>query len=459
MQLSAAEVRACQHGRQSARFVLALIVAILALPLLLLLLAISVAFLILPLIALFVWTSQETAHYYMVANSVQVGEYNYPRIQQLIDEVKRDLAVTKKIDAFVYEQGAFNAMMVKFLYRRAIYLNSEILETGVSDEEVRWIVGRFIGYWRVQQDYGAAGFVVRVMNRFIGANLLTLPFQRATVYTGDRLGLAVISGDITAAVSAMQKLLVGRLLGYSVNPLGIVEQARAIKGNFFAFLTRIGSSFPHTISRYVDLIAFASTAYDREFARFKASNPGLAEDLRALSAEAPSGGIPRALGYAVAVFVALALPFWAVFAWTWYLGGGTNSVGEPSAYSGDLERPEPGEYRQTARLTIYEDPGGRPRQTVEQSEGETSTYCLSKADSDKGFAEMFKKVTGSDCKYDRFDASGGKLDGAMTCGGTARYELAGDFSPTGSHLTIKGDPGGGGYMEIDVTNQRIGDCG
>ena len=337
MQLSAAEVRSCQHGRQGSRFALALIVSILFLPLLLVLLAASIAFLLLPLIALFMWVAQETAHYFMVANTVQVSEFNYPRIKQVLDEVKDDLGVTKKIDAFVYEQGAFNAMMVKFLYRRAIYLNSEILETGVSDEEVRWIIGRFIGYWRVQQDYGLAGFLLRVMNRFLGANLLTLPFQRATIYTGDRLGLAVIGGDITSAVSAMQKLLVGRLLGYSVNPLGIVEQARAIKGNFFAFLTRIPSSFPHTITRYVDLMAFASQAYLNEFARFRASNPGLTEELRDLSAEAPSPGIPAALGYVLAFLVIAMLPFWAIVFWTAGFGGGGTSMADDAA----LNPPDP----------------------------------------------------------------------------------------------------------------------
>ena len=340
MRLSPAEVRACRHRRQSARFALALIVSILALPLLLLLLAASLAFMILPLIALLMWIGQEAAHYYIVANTVQVSEYNYPRIKQLIDETKDDLSVTKHIDAFVYDQGAFNAALVKVLFRRAIYLNSEILETGVSDDEVRWIVGRFIGYIRVQQDYGLPGRLVRVTNRFIGANLLTLPFHRATVFTGDRLGLAAIGGDITAATSAMQKLLVGRLLGYSVNPLGIVEQARAVKGNFFAFLTRVGSSFPHTITRFVDLMAFASEMYPSQFARFRASNPGLAEDLRALGAEARTTGVPRALGYAVALFALAMLPFFWVLAMMGWLGTGMGgSYEEPPLLSADQAYP------------------------------------------------------------------------------------------------------------------------
>jgi hypothetical protein len=81
----------------------------------------------------------------------------------------------------------------------------------------------------------------------------------------------------------MQKLLVGRQLGYSINPEGIIDQQRQIKGTFFGFLARIWQGFPHTISRYVDLLVFAKAFFPAQFGRFQAANPGLPSDLAELA--------------------------------------------------------------------------------------------------------------------------------------------------------------------------------
>jgi hypothetical protein len=112
------------------------------------------------------------------------------------------------------------------------------------------------------------------------------------VYTGDRLAVAAINGDISSAISALQKLFVGRQLGYSLNPEGIIEQQRLVKGTFFAFLARLTSAHPHMTSRYVDLIVFAKTYFPVQFAQFEAANPGLPADLEQLTASPHAGAVP-----------------------------------------------------------------------------------------------------------------------------------------------------------------------
>jgi hypothetical protein len=141
-------------------------------------------------------------------------------------------------------------------------------------------------------------------------SILTLPYDRAMVYTGDRLALAAIGGDISTAASAMQKLLVGRLLGYSVNPVGLVEQHRAVKGSIFAFWARLASPFPHATARYVDLLAFAKRRYPDPFARFEAANPGLATDIDWLSSEYSS---PADFAKGLAIYGGLILLFLAAY--------------------------------------------------------------------------------------------------------------------------------------------------
>lgn len=306
--LSPTEVKAHEHPRLPSRYLIAIICGIILLPLFAAFALFGIITLLLVWIIALVWLLHEVAYVRMVDNSVLVSDYNYPRIHLLAEEVRASLSLRKEISIFVYEQGNFNALLVKFLWRKAIFIQSELLETGVSDDEVRWIVGRFVGYLRVHQDAGPMGKLVRLTGRTGVFTLLIYPYERAMVYTGDRLGLAAIGGDLSSAVSAMQKLLVGRQLGYSVNPLGIIDQRRKTKGSIFAFLARVSSPFPSTTARYVDLISFSQRQYPEAFARFAGTTPGLPDDLRALSGEHTSAdSVGRAAGYWLAVVVAMGL--------------------------------------------------------------------------------------------------------------------------------------------------------
>ena len=303
--LSLDTVKACRHPRLPGRYILAIVCTVLFLPVIALIAVFGTISLILFWVLLFLWVSREAVFAYCIGNILMVSEYNYPRIANLSNEIKEVMGVNKDIHIFVYENSSFNAFASILFFRRAIFLNSEILEHGVSDDEVRMLVGRFIGYWRVQQDLGVVGWFVRMMSRTGVLTLLILPFERAMVYTGDRLGLAAINGDISAACSLMQKLMVGRSLGYSINPLGVIEQASKIKGSIFAFLARLPMAFPHTVTRYVDLIAFAKRQFPDQYVHFEVSNPGLPGNIADLSGEKTQPeSIFRLVGIAVALFIA-----------------------------------------------------------------------------------------------------------------------------------------------------------
>jgi len=303
-----------KHPLQRRRFVLALFFALILFPLIGVGLVAGTVFLVVPLFALFLWLSARILFARFLGNCILVSELNYPRIHHISEDLKAEIGFKKPVIIFVYEQGNFNAYLYKFLfYRRAVFLNSELLEAGVTDDELRWLVGRFIGYLRARRQAGFWGWTIRAAQHLGVFNIFLLPYERALVYSGDRIALQVIHGDVSTAVSAMQKLLVGRQLGYSVNPGGMVDQHRQVKGSFFAFLARIGSGFPHMTARYVDLIEFAKVRYPEQFARFEVENPGLPADLGQLGAlpqAAPSSGrdpvlIP--LGGAIIVLALLTL--------------------------------------------------------------------------------------------------------------------------------------------------------
>lgn len=280
------------HPLYRRRFHLALVFAIILFPLIAVGLVVGTVVLVVPLLAFVLWIGSRVLFANLLGNSILVSEVNYPRVHTLTEELKTKMAYGKPIYVFVYEQGNFNAYMRYLFFRRAIFLNSELLETGVSDDEIRWIVGRFIGYLRARRQMGVLGWVIRAAQHLVVFNVFLLPYERAMVYTGDRLALAAIGGDITSAVSALQKLLVGRQLGYSVNPEGLIDQQRRVKGSFFAFLARLPSAFPHMTSRYVDLIVFAKAYFPSQYAKFAAANPDLPAELPQLAASPRSGIAP-----------------------------------------------------------------------------------------------------------------------------------------------------------------------
>jgi TonB family protein len=137
-------------------------------------------------------------------------------------------------------------------------------------------------------------------------------------------------------------LFVGRQLGYSVNPAGVVEQVRRVKGSIFAFLARVISPYPHLVTRYVDLIAFARRRFPEQFARFDAENPGLPRDLDELSGERTSGssyakGALAILGYYAALIAMVA--FWIAVA-VWVIGKTAAERTPQSAIAEGLAAPD-----------------------------------------------------------------------------------------------------------------------
>jgi hypothetical protein len=306
--------RSFKHPLYPRRFALALFFALMLFPLIAAALVAGTVVLVVPLFAFLIWMSGRVIYAEFLGRAILVSDLNYARIHHIGEDLKARIGYPKKVDIFVYEQGNFNAYLYKFLfYRRAVFLNSELLEAGVTDDELRWLIGRFVGYLRARREAGFWGWTIRAAQKLIVFNFFLLPYERALVYTGDRIALGVIGGDISSAVSAMQKIFVGRQLGYSVNPSGIVAQHRMVKGSLFALLARLPIAYPHMTARYVDLIGFAKSRYPEQFQRFDAANPGLPADLERLTAlpnVAPgSGGDPIFIPLVLAIALLALLTF------------------------------------------------------------------------------------------------------------------------------------------------------
>ena len=315
--LSKEAFRSFKHPLYNRRFALALFFALLLFPLIGAGLVAGTIVLVVPLFAFLIWMSGRVLYATFLGHSILVSDLNYARIHLIGEDLRARIGYQKKVDIFVYEQGQFNAFLYKFFfYRRAVFLNSELLEAGVTDDELRWLIGRFVGYLRTRRESGFWGWTIRAAQHLLIFDFFILPYERAMVYTGDRIALGVIAGDISSATSAMQKIFVGRQLGYSVNPSGIVAQHRMVKGSLFALLARLPIAYPHMTARYVDLIGFAKKRYPEQFQRFDAANPGLPDDLERLTAlphaHAGSGRDPIFLPLVWAIAVLALITFLVV---------------------------------------------------------------------------------------------------------------------------------------------------
>lgn len=140
-----------------------------------------------------------------------------------------------------------------------------------------------------------------------------------------------------------------------------------------------------------------------------------------------------------------------------------------------VERPQPGLYRTTSNIVSFDVPGMAPPEAARMKAMFSTTnqgreYCLTKEEADKGWEGATKKLAEGNCKYDRFEASGGTLDAKLTCqtgqGMQSTIAMKGTMTSTGSNMTMSiaqaapQMPGGKGgiTMVAEVKSERIGDC-
>ena len=134
------------------------------------------------------------------------------------------------------------------------------------------------------------------------------------------------------------------------------------------------------------------------------------------------------------------------------------------------DAPLPGRYRTVVRVTAVAIPGVDPKQAAAMfgPAGHVSESCLAADDAAKGMLRFAAQAERGQCRYERFAASAGKVEGLMVCavakGVTARSQVSGTYSPTGSQLKITaeagapGQPGNAMRMDSEIVSQRIGDC-
>ena len=140
-----------------------------------------------------------------------------------------------------------------------------------------------------------------------------------------------------------------------------------------------------------------------------------------------------------------------------------------------MDRPRPGLYRTTSKVVDFQVPGMAPAQAEKMkamfsATGKGREFCLTREEADKGWEEATKKLAEGNCRYDRFEAAGGRLDAKLVCetgqGMTSTMEMKGTMTSESSQMAMTIDqsapglPGGSGNIRMvaEVSSERVGDC-
>jgi Zn-dependent protease with chaperone function len=260
-QISLSLQRDLLHPSEGSRLVVA-ITAVVVVSLLALALIIASAGALLFVVAVVVgsiWFGRNVLEARLKGGAVEVSEASFPDVYATISGVADRLGYTRSVDMYIVQDGGINATLMRVFGKRILWLNSGLLEamrTGPGRVELEFVVGRFIG--ALQAKHLRLGDFMAVVNAFEKlwvVNLAVLPYDRATVLSGDRLGLAAC-GDSSAALRALNKLFIGRGLAEDVDPVAMRAQAARQSRSVFRTISNLFSDHPHFVDRYVDLLDF-----------------------------------------------------------------------------------------------------------------------------------------------------------------------------------------------------------
>jgi hypothetical protein len=206
------------------------------------------------------WVALQVSRAHLLGNAVRVTPESLPELDDVVREVRARLGYHRRVDVYVTDRVSGLMSLTSLFGTRVIMIEGDLVASLIDDgkrSELTFLMARFIGSLQSQRDRVVPLRLLVTIARSIGlVNLLIWPYDRALVYSGDQIGLAV-SGDLDASLNALDRLLVGGTLGPRVRDAGVFDQASQIRSRRLPRLAQLFHRQPHLANRYVNLMAFA----------------------------------------------------------------------------------------------------------------------------------------------------------------------------------------------------------
>ena len=233
-------------------------------------LGVLVAFVV--LFAGLVWVGLQIFRARMLGRSIRVTEESMPELQALVDDVRDQLDYHRRVDVYVVQKANPPAQMTSYLGTKVIVLEGALIGDLLVEQrpQLTYLLARFIGALKARHQRLTIVFVILEAVeslRFLFPFLL--PYYRATTYTGDQIGQACC-GDLDAALSATERLLVGKELEPELRARGVVQQARLVRRRVLPRLVQLFLPEPHLTNRYLNLLFWARCAEPEAWSAFSA---------------------------------------------------------------------------------------------------------------------------------------------------------------------------------------------
>jgi len=258
-----ADIRQCIHPWEKSRYWLA-VVTVVPITLIYIIATVGIGLLIVPIILFFAWVSVQIARAHLLGSCAEVSPDNFPEVHELLKQICRGLNYPKKVEAYVFQDGDVNAFLIRYFRTRIIMLPHELLVDMLDEPkstQLVWILSRAVGHLKAKHlRLNWLNILIESIENLQILNMLLRPWERATQYSGDRIGLAVCR-DLDAAILAMNKLMLGNELAKKTTLIGAIKQRQRISGSFFGWLAESLSTHPHLTKRIVSLINW-SRSYD-----------------------------------------------------------------------------------------------------------------------------------------------------------------------------------------------------
>lgn len=298
---SGLRLQALVHRSERSRFVLALVAGILVIGVFTALLAAErglegvlalAAVLLVTMVTGWLFVQVLKAH--LLGHAARVSADNLPEVQEVLDEVRQALQYHAPVQVYVIDKEEQRARLVKFLSTRVVLLDGSFVAGRLSDEqraELTFLVARFIGALKAKHlRFDPVVMVVAGLEKLIFLNPFLYPYERATTYSGDQIGLACC-GSLPAALNVLGGLMVGPELAPRLGLRGLLWQAVSVRRHWLPRLRQLALAQPHLTNRYLNLLEFGSRLDPAGFAAFvDGLDDATRRDLEAILGRMPPAG-------------------------------------------------------------------------------------------------------------------------------------------------------------------------
>lgn len=210
------------------------------------------------LLWLSLWFTGKVVKELLLMNLVEVNENNFSEIHEIIEHAKYTLQYRKKIRAYIWPGSQVGLHTLHYLDRKIFIIESALLEDEPSEEEISFTIMFHVARIKTKSEYfSLVTKVISEIEKIWVLNMLLCPFERATVYTADRIAM-IYAGEPDYAKNALAREMVGTKLKGFVNVEAVAEQGLRCKF-FFAWIARSFSPFPGYPQRFIALNDFSKS--------------------------------------------------------------------------------------------------------------------------------------------------------------------------------------------------------